>query len=94
MIYALNETYSIVINTPFGQTSSIQIDNLIKQGTALGSVLCCTSIDLGDMNKNAEDSEKAHEDAIHFQKVKRLKFCYENCEILIIGKEKLKTIPS
>ena len=50
--------------------------------------------DLGDVNKNAEDSEKAHEDAIHFQKVKRLNFGYEKYEILIIGKEKLKTIPS
>ena len=122
IIYALNETCSIVVNTPFGQTSSIQIDNLVKQGTALGPVLCSTSIgdyckenssprsgtyignacvrplafidDLGDVNKNAEDSEKAHEDAIHFQKVKRLKFGYEKCEILIIGKEKLKTMPS
>ena len=28
MIYALNETCSIVVNTPFGQTNSIQIDNL------------------------------------------------------------------
>ena len=44
MIYALNETCSNVVNTPFGQTSSIQIDNLVKQGTALGPVLCSTSI--------------------------------------------------
>ena len=122
VIYALNETCSIIVNTPFGQTSSIQIDNLVKQGTASGPVLCSTSIgdyckenssprsgtyignacvkplafmdDLGDVNKNAEDSEKTHEDAIHFQKAKRLKFGYEKCEILIIGKQKLKTIPS
>ena len=44
MIYALNETCSVVVNTPFGQTGIIQIDNLVKQGTALGPVLCSASI--------------------------------------------------
>ena len=43
MIYASSETCSIVVNTPFGQTGSIQID-LVKQETALGPVLCSTSI--------------------------------------------------
>ena len=57
MIYALIETCSIVVNTPFGQTSCIQIDNLVKQGTALRPVLCSTSI--GDYCK--ENSSHAQE---------------------------------
>ena len=42
--------------------------------------------DLEDVNKDSEDSEKAHEDAIHFQKIKRLKFGVTNVRYQLLEK--------
>ena len=44
MMYLLNKSCNIVVNTPFGQTRNFHIENLVKQGTTLGPLLCGTSI--------------------------------------------------
>ena len=45
MIYILNETADIIIKTPCGITENITVKNIVKQGTTLGPIICCTSTD-------------------------------------------------
>ena len=54
MMYLLNKSCNIVVNTPFGQTRNFHIENLVKQGTTLGPLLCGTSI--GDYSKSEYSS--------------------------------------
>ena len=43
LIYNLNKTATIIVQTPKGETSSFVSDPIVKQGTVLGPVLCSSS---------------------------------------------------
>ena len=43
LIYSLNKSAKITVQTPFGMTDEFETDPIVKQGTVLGSVLCSTS---------------------------------------------------
>ena len=45
LIYKLNEKANVTIITPFGDTQVLPLENLVKQGTLLGSVLKNCSLD-------------------------------------------------
>ena len=44
ILYKINKTSNIAVNTPVGKTSSITVENVIKQGTIFRPILCCVSI--------------------------------------------------
>ena len=44
IIYQLNKTCCITAQTPFGPTDQLMVENLVKQGTVLGPILCGTSV--------------------------------------------------
>ena len=39
----MNKTAEVLVETPVGNTSPIQIEEVVKQGTIFGSVICCAS---------------------------------------------------
>ena len=41
--YKINKTSVIVVDTPIGKTSSITVEEVVKQGTIFGPVMCCGS---------------------------------------------------
>ena len=43
LLYELNKNACIKVKTPFGDTQSFEIHNIVKQGTVWGSKLCCAS---------------------------------------------------
>ena len=45
LIYLLNRKADIIVRTPFGDTQSFEIRNLVKQGTVLGPILNNCSLD-------------------------------------------------
>ena len=42
-LYELNKTSNIVVDTPVGKTSSITVEEVVKQGTIFGPIICCAS---------------------------------------------------
>ena len=40
LVYKLNEHAKIKVFTPFGETRMFQVDDVVKQGTILGPILC------------------------------------------------------
>ena len=45
LIYRLNQRAEIVVRTPFGDTDSFVVNNLVRQGTVLGPILNNCSLD-------------------------------------------------
>ena len=43
VIKRLNETAEITVKTPVGNTSAFEVENIVKQGTVLGPLLCSAS---------------------------------------------------
>ena len=43
ILYKLNETAQVKINTPYGDTENIEIKEVVKQGTTYGPIMCCAS---------------------------------------------------
>ena len=43
-LYEINKTSNIVVETPVGKTSSITAEEVVKQGTVFGPIMCCASI--------------------------------------------------
>ena len=43
LIYNLNKSAKVIVNTPFGPTSAFLTEPIVKQGTVLGSILCSTA---------------------------------------------------
>ena len=43
-LYEINKTSNIVVDTPVGKTSSITVEEVVKQGTIFGPIMCCASI--------------------------------------------------
>ena len=43
ILYKLNETVQVKINTPYGDTENIEIKEVVKQGTTYGPIMCCAS---------------------------------------------------
>ena len=44
IIYQLNKTCCITVQTRFGPTDKFTVENLVKQGTVLGPILCGMSV--------------------------------------------------
>ena len=42
-LYEINKTSNIVVDTPVGKTSSITVEEVVKQGTTFGPIMCCAS---------------------------------------------------
>ena len=42
-LYKINKTSVIAVDTPIGKTSSIAVEEVVKQGTIFGPVMCCGS---------------------------------------------------
>ena len=42
-LYEINKTSNIVVDTPVGKTSSITVEEVVKQGTIFGPIMCCAS---------------------------------------------------
>ena len=42
-LYATNKTSNIVVDTPAGKASSITVEEVVKQGTIFGPIMCCAS---------------------------------------------------
>ena len=40
LVYKLNEHAKIIVFTPFGETRMFEVDDIVKQGTILGPILC------------------------------------------------------
>ena len=43
MLYEINKTTEIVIVTAIGNTESIEITEVVKQGSTFGPKMCCAS---------------------------------------------------
>ena len=43
ILYKLNETAQVKINTPNGDTENIEIKDVVEQGTTYGPIMCCAS---------------------------------------------------
>ena len=43
ILYEINKTSNIVADTPVGKTSSKTVEEVMKQGTIFGPIMCCTS---------------------------------------------------
>ena len=43
MLYEINKTTEIVIDTAIGNTKSIQIKEVVKEGSIFGPNMCCTA---------------------------------------------------
>lgn len=48
ILYKLNETALVKINTTYGGTENIEINEVVKQGTTNGPILCCASTARGN----------------------------------------------
>ena len=42
ILYEMNKETNIIIRTPVGNTDKIQVKEMVKQGTILGPIMCCT----------------------------------------------------
>ena len=42
-LYEINKTSNIVVDTPVGKTSSITVEEVVKQGTIFGPIMCYAS---------------------------------------------------
>ena len=42
-LYEINKTSNIVVDTPVGRKSSITVEEVVKQGTIFGPIMCCAS---------------------------------------------------
>ena len=42
-LYETNKTSNIVVDTPAGKASSITVEEVVKQGTIFGPIMCCAS---------------------------------------------------
>ena len=42
-LYEINKASNIVVDTPVGKTSSITVEEAVKQGTIFGPIMCCAS---------------------------------------------------
>ena len=42
-LYEINKTSNIAVDTPVGKTSSITVEEVVKQGTIFGPTMCCES---------------------------------------------------
>ena len=42
-LYEINKISNITVDTPVGKTSSITVEEVVKQGTTFGPIMCCTS---------------------------------------------------
>ena len=43
ILYERNKRSKVTINTPFGETGNIEIEEIVKQGTTYGPVMCCAT---------------------------------------------------
>ena len=43
ILYEINKTSNIVVDTQIGKTSSITAEEVVKQGTTFGPIMCCAS---------------------------------------------------
>ena len=43
ILYEMNKRSIVTINTPFGETGNIEIEEIVKQGTTYGPVMCCAA---------------------------------------------------
>ena len=43
ILYERNKRSKVTINTPFGGTENIEIEEIVKQGTTYGPVMCCAT---------------------------------------------------
>ena len=43
ILYKLNETAQVKINTPYGDAENIEIKEMVKQGTIYRPIMCCAS---------------------------------------------------
>ena len=43
ILYKLNEKAQVKINTLYGETENIEINEVVKQGTTYGPIMCCAS---------------------------------------------------
>ena len=41
ILYKINKTSNIVADTPVGKMSSIAVEEVVKQGTTFGAIMCC-----------------------------------------------------
>ncbi len=54
MIYELNKQANIKVQTPAGVTKEIEVDEIVKQGTIFGPMLCCVnSANINNMKEKA-----------------------------------------
>ena len=42
-LYEMNKTSNIAVDTPVGKTSSITVQEAVKQGMIFGPIMCCAS---------------------------------------------------
>ena len=57
----LNKISNIVVGTPVGKTSSITIEEIVKQGTIFGPIMCCAST---SRVNTIQESVKYHYDQV------------------------------
>ena len=43
-LYEINKTSNTVVDTLVGKTSSITVEEVVKEGTIFGPIMCCVSI--------------------------------------------------
>ena len=43
IFYVMNKRSIVTINTPFGETGNIEIEQIVKQGTTYGPVMYCAT---------------------------------------------------
>ena len=43
ILYEMNKRSIVTINIPFGETGNIEIEEIVKQGTTYGSIMCCVA---------------------------------------------------
>ena len=112
LIYNLNKEASVIVQTPYGETSPFTTDPIVKQGSILGPLLCSTSTaeycssnlgvtigslviasllyvdDIIDLSSSYENCVDAHQKAVIFAKLKKLKYSVTKCFNMIINKKK------
>ena len=42
ILFEMNKETDVMIRTPVGNTENIQIEEVVKQGTIFGPIMCCT----------------------------------------------------
>ena len=54
LIYEMNKKAKIEIETPTGKTEEIEVTEIVKQGTAFGTILCCVNSEkVNEVNEKA-----------------------------------------